>query len=65
MHCIFMTFFHLVQVSLITCMMSAEAPDTAGPDCWLQMELDFALVEVDHGDHGDHQHHDQHGDPEL
>merc|ERR1712130_132847 len=34
-----------VQVSLITCMMSAEAPDTAGPDCWLQMDLDFALVE--------------------
>jgi len=33
------------QVSLITCMMSAESPDTAGPDCWLQMELDYSLVE--------------------
>ena len=35
-----------LQVSLITCMMSAESPDTAGPDCWLQMELDYSLVEV-------------------
>merc|ERR1712020_679904 len=34
-----------LQVSLITCMMSADTPDTAGPDCWLQMELDYALVE--------------------
>merc|ERR1712212_446247 len=25
------------QVSLITCMMSADTPDTAGPDCWSQM----------------------------
>jgi len=33
------------QVALITCMMSAEAPDTAGPDCWSKLELDFALVE--------------------
>merc|ERR1712210_188061 len=33
------------QVSLITCMMSADVPDTAGPDCWTQMELDYALVE--------------------
>merc|ERR1711899_670295 len=35
------------QVALITCMMSAEAPDTAGPECWSKLELDFALVEVD------------------
>ena len=27
-------------------MMSAKAPDTAGPECWSQLELDFALVEV-------------------
>merc|ERR1711971_1072424 len=33
------------QVYLITCMMSASSPDTAGPDCWLELELDYALVE--------------------
>ena len=49
-----------VQVSLITCMMSADAPDTAGPDCWTQMELDYALVEVSHGHDGDQ---DQLGNP--
>ena len=48
------------QVALITCMMSAEAPDTAGPDCWSKLELDFALVEVDRHClhlHIDHQNH--------
>merc|ERR1711971_606992 len=32
------------QVYLITCMMSASAPDTAGPDCWLELELDTLLL---------------------
>jgi len=34
-----------IQVSLITCMMSAAAPDLAGPECWGQMEMDYGLVE--------------------
>ena len=45
-------------------MMSASAPDTAGPDCWLELELDYALVEVNHADHTDHcdnaDHHQYH-----
>ena len=45
-------------------MMSASAPDTAGPDCWLELELDYALVEVNHADHADHcdnaDHHQYH-----
>ena len=34
------------QVALITCMMSAAAPDQAGPECWAEQELDYSLVEV-------------------
>ena len=41
-------------------MMSASAPDTAGPDCWLQMELDYALVEVNHAGHAGHAGHQHH-----
>merc|ERR1712127_21409 len=33
------------QVALITCMMSAAAPDQAGPECWAEQELDYSLVE--------------------
>ena len=54
------------QVALITCMMSAEAPDTAGPDCWSKLELDFALVEVNRHYlhlHIDHQNHRENHQP--
>merc|ERR1712179_380414 len=33
------------QVSLITCMMAASAPDVAGPQCFAEQGLDYGLVE--------------------